>query len=133
MRNVLFGQSRELLGGNEIWYCFDCYNCALHCPHGIELPKLIHALRSEAIQHGLGCENVKMFIRFGKRMLESGATTRMDERIRSIRKSVGLPEKVISKKAIRELNVIAKATGFDKQLERCIFFIEHTPMNKKGE
>ncbi|MFX0096342.1 MAG: 4Fe-4S dicluster domain-containing protein [Candidatus Hodarchaeota archaeon] len=133
VRNVLFGQSRELLDGNEIWYCFDCYNCKLHCPHGIELPKLIHTLRSEAIQRGLGCDNVKMFIRFGKRMLETGATTRMDERIRSIRKSLGLPEKVISEKAIKELNVIAKATKFDEQLERCRFFVEHIPVKKKGE
>lgn len=132
LRDVLFGQSRHLLNGNEIWYCFDCYNCKLHCPHGIELPELIRALRSESIKRGFGCSNIQTFIRFGKRMLESGATTRMDERIRSIRKTLGLSEKIISEKAIQELNVLSKTTGFAKQLERCTFFIEHSPKKEKG-
>jgi heterodisulfide reductase subunit C len=37
--------SEEALEGNTIWYCASCQTCLARCPRGVDLPRVMEALR----------------------------------------------------------------------------------------
>ena len=39
------GQIDEVLDSRTIWLCASCYSCAARCPKGVDLAKLMEALR----------------------------------------------------------------------------------------
>ncbi len=39
------GQEKRLAGANTIWMCASCNTCAVRCPRGIDIPKVMEALR----------------------------------------------------------------------------------------
>jgi len=43
----------EVLESNTIWVCASCLTCATRCPKGVDLPRLMEALRQIALRQGI--------------------------------------------------------------------------------
>lgn len=52
MRMVLLGMRDAVLGGEEIWYCAQCFSCSFHCPQDVNFAEVIKALRHLAVADG---------------------------------------------------------------------------------
>jgi len=48
IRMLTLGLKNELLGGNMIWLCSDCYTCQENCPMGIKVTDIINHLKNMA-------------------------------------------------------------------------------------
>ena len=42
----------EVLKSNTIWICASCLTCVTRCPKGVDLPRLMEALRQIALRQG---------------------------------------------------------------------------------
>ncbi|MBU0517676.1 4Fe-4S dicluster domain-containing protein [bacterium] len=40
-----FGQKDRLLDSNTVWLCASCHSCLVRCPRGLDLPKVMEAIR----------------------------------------------------------------------------------------
>ncbi|MBN2324943.1 MAG: 4Fe-4S dicluster domain-containing protein [Spirochaetes bacterium] len=45
IRLLQIGQIEEILEKNSIWICASCITCAVRCPKGVDLAKIMEALR----------------------------------------------------------------------------------------
>jgi len=43
----------EVLESNAIWICASCLTCVTRCPKGVDLPRLMEALRQIALRKGI--------------------------------------------------------------------------------
>lgn len=43
----------EVLESNTIWICASCLTCVTRCPKGVDLPRLMEALRQIALRKGI--------------------------------------------------------------------------------
>jgi len=43
----------EVLESNTIWVCASCLTCVTRCPKGVDLPRLMEALRQIALRKGV--------------------------------------------------------------------------------
>jgi len=48
IRLVQLGQVEEALNSATIWFCAACQTCYARCPHGVDLPRIMEALRELA-------------------------------------------------------------------------------------
>jgi heterodisulfide reductase subunit C len=39
------GQEQKIAKANTIWMCASCNTCAVRCPRGIDIPKVMEAMR----------------------------------------------------------------------------------------
>jgi heterodisulfide reductase subunit C len=53
MRLVQLGQEKEVLSSSMIWLCVGCETCATRCPRGVELSKVMDALRETSVERGI--------------------------------------------------------------------------------
>ena len=40
-----FGQGDKLVDSRTVWLCASCHECQARCPRGIEIPKVMEAVR----------------------------------------------------------------------------------------
>jgi len=52
-RLVQLGQDEQVLRSSMIWLCVGCETCATRCPRGVELSRVMDALRETAIKRGI--------------------------------------------------------------------------------
>ena len=45
IRMIELGLEEKLFSSNTIWICSTCFSCQIRCPQGINIPKLMEALR----------------------------------------------------------------------------------------
>ncbi len=45
IRLLQLGRINEILDNNTIWICASCITCAIRCPKGVDLSKIMEALR----------------------------------------------------------------------------------------
>jgi heterodisulfide reductase subunit C len=43
----------EVLESNTVWICASCLTCVTRCPKGVDLPRLMEALRQTALRRGV--------------------------------------------------------------------------------
>ena len=43
----------EVLESNTVWICASCLTCVARCPKGVDLPRLMEALRQVALRQGV--------------------------------------------------------------------------------
>jgi len=48
----------EMLGSQTIWTCASCLTCVARCPKGIDLPRIMEALRQITMERGGNCLEV---------------------------------------------------------------------------
>ena len=46
--------AEEALEADAIWYCASCQTCLSRCPRGVDLPRVMEALRQIVLRHGTG-------------------------------------------------------------------------------
>jgi len=52
IRLVQLGQVEEALDSETIWFCAACQTCYARCPKGVDLSRIMEALREIALQRG---------------------------------------------------------------------------------
>jgi heterodisulfide reductase subunit C len=45
IRLAQLGEIEEVLKSNTIWLCASCFTCGVRCPKGVDLAKIMEALR----------------------------------------------------------------------------------------
>lgn len=53
LRLVQLGQRQDALESKTIWLCATCYTCVSRCPRGIDLSKVMEALRQIVLRSNL--------------------------------------------------------------------------------
>lgn len=56
MRNVQLGQRETVLHSRTIWLCASCETCTTRCPQGVDLARVMDALRILAREAGIAAE-----------------------------------------------------------------------------
>jgi len=59
IRLVQLGQTEEVLRSKTIWLCASCFSCSVGCPKGVDIAKLMEALREVLLRKGV--DNIDPF------------------------------------------------------------------------
>ena len=59
MHLLQFGQADALDGLNTAWVCASCHNCVVRCPRGIDIPRVMEALRQIKLRKNVDHVEVK--------------------------------------------------------------------------
>ena len=70
MRMVQVGCAKPTLESSSIWLCAGCETCATRCPKGVELSKVMDALRQIAIADGVRARESDV-VKFHKAFLDA--------------------------------------------------------------
>jgi len=88
MRMLVLGLREELLRGDMIWLCSDCYTCQENCPMGIKITDIINHLKNLAIAEA----NAPLGISTQEKLLkDQGKIYVIDEFDNKKRSKAGLP------------------------------------------
>ena len=50
IRMVNLGLERKIYSSNSIWICSTCFSCQVRCPQGVNIPKIMEALRQISLR-----------------------------------------------------------------------------------
>jgi len=89
MRASLLGLKDEAMDTDALWQCTTCYTCVEWCPCNVQVVDVITALRNMAVAEGDLRENHK---NVAKSLIKNGHTVENNDKIRALRKDLGLPE-----------------------------------------
>lgn len=53
VRLLQLGQIEEVLSSKTIWLCASCYTCETRCPKGVNLPRVMDALRQLRLRRNI--------------------------------------------------------------------------------
>lgn len=74
IRMVQLGQDKQALASSMVWLCVGCETCGTRCPRGVELSKVMDALRQTANERGItgGEPSIQVFHSTFLRSVERG-------------------------------------------------------------
>jgi len=88
IRMLVLGLREELLKGNMIWLCSDCYTCQENCPMGVKITDIINHLKNLAT----GEKNIPIGVSTQEKLLrDQGKIYLIDDFDNKKRTKVGLP------------------------------------------
>jgi heterodisulfide reductase subunit C2 len=88
MRMLVLGLREELLKGDMIWLCSDCYTCQENCPMGIKVTDIINHLKNLATRE----RNIPLGVSTQEKLLkDQGKIYVIDEFDNKKRSKAGLP------------------------------------------
>ncbi len=88
MRMLVLGLREELLKGEMIWLCSDCYTCQENCPMEVKITDIINHLKNLATHE----DNTPLGVSTQKKLLkDQGKIYIIDEFDNKKRAKVGLP------------------------------------------
>jgi heterodisulfide reductase subunit C len=88
IRMLILGLKNELLRGNMIWLCSDCYTCQENCPMGVKITDIINHLKNLATQE----KNIPIGVSTQEKLLkDQGKIYIIDDFDNKKRTKVGLP------------------------------------------
>jgi len=100
MRMLVLGFREELLRGDMIWLCSDCYTCQENCPMDVKITDIINHLKNLATRE----KNVPIGVSTQEKLLkDQGKIYLIDEFDNKKRKKVGLPSLPEMAKRAKEL------------------------------
>lgn len=67
IRLVQLGLVDEILNSNTPWVCASCVTCAVRCPKGVDLTKIMEALRQIVLRKNVNYVNIN---KISKKLLE---------------------------------------------------------------
>jgi heterodisulfide reductase subunit C2 len=89
IRMLILGLKEELLKGDMIWLCSDCYTCQENCPMGIKITDIINHLKNLATQ----AKNIPLGVSTQEKLLkDQGKIYAIDEFDNKKRTKAGLPQ-----------------------------------------
>ena len=59
IRLIQLGNIEKILSSNTYWICSTCFNCYVGCPRGINITKIMEALRQIKLREGEDKMNLK--------------------------------------------------------------------------
>jgi heterodisulfide reductase subunit C len=115
MRQAQLGLREEIINSEELWDCSTCYTCVERCPRAVPIVDIVVALRNIAVSEGHIFENHR---KTAQNLYKLGHTVPNNDKIRALRVELGLPAEpptvLVNKKAMEEVDILLKETGFDK-------------------
>lgn len=48
-----FGLREKVIAANVVWLCASCQTCAVRCPRGVDVPKLMEAIRQVSLRENV--------------------------------------------------------------------------------
>ena len=116
MRAAQLGLKDETINSEDLWQCTTCYTCSERCPRDVQIVDVIIAMRNIAIANGRAMYDGHK--KTAANLLKLGHTVDNPDRIKTLRKELGLPENpptvLANEKAKADFDKILKITGFDK-------------------
>ena len=108
----------EIINSEELWMCSTCYTCVERCPRRVPIVDVVIALRNMAVAEG----HIKApHEKTATNLYTMGHSVPINDEIKNMRKSLGLPEVpptvLANQKAYEDLKVILDAAGFNKIVE----------------
>jgi len=118
MRASLLGLKDEALDGDALWQCTTCYTCVEWCPCNVQVVDVITALRNMMVANGEIHDNHK---KVAQGLIKNGHTVENNDKIRGIRKELGLPENpptvMDNKSAKKDFDKVLNLTEFPKLVD----------------
>jgi len=88
IRMLVFGLREEILTGDIIWLCSDCYTCQENCPMGVKITDIINHLKNLATRE----KNIPIRVSTQEKLLkDQGKIYIIDDFDNKKRTKVGLP------------------------------------------
>jgi len=88
IRMLVLGLKQEILRGDIIWLCSDCYTCQENCPMGVKITDIINHLKNLATRE----KNVPLGVSTQEKLLkDQGKIYIIDDFDNKKRAKVGLP------------------------------------------
>jgi len=88
IRMLVFGLREEILTGDIIWLCSDCYTCQENCPMGVKVTDIINHLKNLATRE----KNIPIGVSTQEKLLkDQGKIYIIDDFDNKKRTKVGLP------------------------------------------
>ncbi|RLB27728.1 MAG: heterodisulfide reductase [Deltaproteobacteria bacterium] len=88
IRMLVFGLREEILTGDIIWLCSDCYTCQENCPMGVKITDIINHLKNLATRE----KNIPIGVSTQEKLLkDQGKIYIIDDFDNKKRTKVGLP------------------------------------------
>ena len=108
----------EIINSEELWMCSTCYTCVERCPRRVPIVDVVIALSNMAVAEGhINATNKNT----ATNLYTMGHSVPINDEIKNMRKSLGLPEVpptvLANQKAYEDLKVILDAAGFNKIVE----------------
>ena len=118
MRMAQLGLKEDIISSEDLWQCTTCYTCEERCPRGVPIVDVVIALRNMAVAEG----HIKApHKKTATNLYTMGHSVPINDEIKNMRKSLGLPEVpptvLANQKAYEDLKVILDAAGFNKIVE----------------
>ncbi len=118
VRKCLLGLREEVISDPALWMCTTCYTCQERCPRSVTIVDIIKFARNEAAHAGYMADAHKAT---GKFVIESGHGVPINDKVKSLRKEIGLDEVPPTThkypEALAEVQAICKACKFDKLVD----------------
>ncbi|MCL2890399.1 MAG: CoB--CoM heterodisulfide reductase subunit C [Methanomassiliicoccaceae archaeon] len=115
IRAAQLGLRAETVDSDDVWQCTTCYTCSERCPRDVQIVDVVIAIRNIAVADGKMFDGHK---KVAKNLLAFGHTVDNPDRIKALRKNLGLPENpptvLANANAKADFDKILKVTGFDK-------------------
>lgn len=70
IRQVLYGQKKELLSSPAIWYCARCAQCSFQCPQDVRFLDIVQGLRNMAIREELVSPALAALLQQGEHLVQ---------------------------------------------------------------
>ena len=108
----------EIINSEELWMCSTCYTCVERCPRRVPIVDVVIARRNMAVAEGhINAPHETA----ATDLYTMGHSVPINDEIKNMRKSLGLPEVpptvLANQKAYEDLKVILDAAGFNKIVE----------------
>jgi heterodisulfide reductase subunit C len=88
IRMLVLGLRNEILNGDMIWLCSDCYTCQENCPMGVKITDIINHLKNLATRE----KNIPLGVSTQEKLLkDQGKIYIIDDFDNKKRAKVGLP------------------------------------------
>jgi len=104
---LLEGEIEDLLKGDMIWHCGQCYTCHLRCPRGNSPATAVLILRELSLERGYSNDRVKEIVdRCGMLMWKKGVNFH------------GKETRELPNEAVCDVQDILKQSGYEKLLKK---------------
>lgn len=115
IRKCLLGLKDEVISDDALWMCTTCYTCQERCPRSVIIVDIVKKARNIAAHAGYMAKPHRMT---GLFVINTGHGVPINPVTKELRARVGLselpPTTHMFPEALKEVQTICKATGFDE-------------------
>ena len=100
IKMVLLGMREQAISSKSIWICSTCFMCAERCPQGVELGRVLFALKNLAAREKGVPEGFRLF---SQQLIQTGRATEITGSRKKERERLGLPKTLTDSEDIKSL------------------------------